>query len=65
MADSDSVKKAYEVSVCRISYGFINIRVEANSEKEAKEIALDQAGNHLFSEHDADYEANYVKEIND
>ena len=48
-------KKVYEVLVSRISYASRNITVEATSEKEAKKLATEEAGNFEFSEHDADY----------
>lgn len=51
------VLKKYRVPVCRIGYGNRDIEVEATSKKEAVARALDEAGSHEFSEHDADYEA--------
>jgi hypothetical protein len=48
-------KKKYVVSVCRTGYGFRDIEVEAKDEKEALKLALDEAGNHEFSEKTADY----------
>jgi hypothetical protein len=48
----------YEVEVCRIGYGVRTITVKARNEVEAKELALEQAGDHAFSEHDSDYVAN-------
>ena len=45
----------YNIEVCRISYGFATIEVEAESLEQAEEIALDEAGNYEFSEKDAEY----------
>ena len=53
-------KKKYEVLVSRISYASRNFIVEASNEKEAKMLALDEAGGHEFSEHDADYKVDGV-----
>lgn len=52
--------KEYEVLVRRISYASRNIVVKATSEKEAKRLAIDEAGNFEFSEHDADYEVDSI-----
>lgn len=54
--------RKYVVSVCRTSYAFRDIEVRAKNEKEAKRLALDQAGDHEFSEKDADYETTNVSE---
>jgi len=51
----------YVVSVCRIGYGHLDLEVEADSENEAVEIALDNAGNELFVENHSVYEAGYVE----
>ena len=48
-------EKEYEVNICRTSFAFANIRVKANSLDEATERALNEAGNHSYSEKDADY----------
>lgn len=45
----------FKASVCRISYGFRTIEVKADSEEQAKEKILEEAGNYEFSEHDARY----------
>jgi hypothetical protein len=50
----------YTVLVIRTSYGNREIEVEANSEEEAKEKAIDEAGNYEFSEHTSNYEVDYV-----
>jgi len=49
-----SVEK-FDIEVCRISYGFRTINVEAQSQEEAERIALDEAGNHEFSEKSSEY----------
>ena len=54
----------YDVEVCRISYATKNlIVVDVNSEEEAKEVALDNAGNFIFSEHCSEYETGEVFEL--
>jgi len=53
-------KKKYQVEVCRISYGFNIIEVEAESKEQAKEKALDEAGDHEYSTKSADYDVNSV-----
>lgn len=45
----------FEVEVCRTSYGFTTIKVEATSQEEAEALALDEAGSRDFNEKDADY----------
>jgi hypothetical protein len=49
-------KKSYTVPVVRTSYAFRNVTVLASSEKEAHKLALEEAGNHEFSEKSADYD---------
>lgn len=53
--DETPKKKTYEVEVCRTSYGFATIKIEAESEEEAEDLALEIAGNYDYSEKDADY----------
>jgi len=48
-------EKEYNIEVCRIGYGFKTITVTANSQNEAEEFALDEAGDHEYSEKTADY----------
>ena len=45
----------FKATVCRTSYGFCDIEVEAENETEAKEKILDEAGNHLYSEKESNY----------
>ena len=47
----------FDVQVTRIAYAVRTIRVEADDPEEARQKALGEAGNHQFSEHNADYEA--------
>lgn len=54
--------KKFKVSVVRISYAVREIEIEAESEEAAKELALDEAGNYEFSEHNSDYEVESVFE---
>jgi hypothetical protein len=55
--------RKFNVEVCRISYAVISLEIEAESEEQAVGLAIDQAGNHYFSEHHADYSASVVKEV--
>ena len=48
-------KKKYMVTVCRTSYAFRTIEVEAESEKDAENKAIDEAGSLMFSEKSAEY----------
>ena len=52
-----SSMKTYDVDVCRTSYAFRTIRVEAETKADAISRAEDIAGNFTFSEKDAEYEA--------
>jgi hypothetical protein len=57
--DSPETEKEsiWQVPVCRTGYGSRTIEVLASSEEEAIERAIEEAGNHEFSENDADYSA--------
>lgn len=46
----------YEIEITRVSYSTLTFGVEANSEKEAREKALDEARNTSFDEDDADHQ---------
>lgn len=48
-------EKTFFVPVVRTGYGFATIEVKAKDQKEANEKALDQAGDHEYSEKTADY----------
>ena len=52
-----SSMKTYDVDVCRTSYAFRTIRVEAETKEDAMSRAEDTASNFTFSEKDAEYEA--------
>ena len=53
-------KRTYLVEVYRTSYSSRTLEIEATSEKEAKEIAYDTAGNFEFDEDNAEYEVESV-----
>jgi len=53
-------KEKFVVLVTRISYSSRNIEVEATDRKEAERLANEEAGNHEFSEHDAEYKVDAV-----
>jgi hypothetical protein len=50
----------FEVQVFRTSYSSRMIEVEAENEEEAKENALEKAGDYEFSEKDAEYTVDFV-----
>ena len=52
----------YEVEITRVSYSTLTFGVEANSEEEAQEKALDEAYNTSFDEDDANYEIDSCSE---
>ena len=52
--------QAFEVTVSRISYGSRTFVLSARTEDEAREIGADDAGNHLYDEHCAEYEVTAI-----
>lgn len=52
----------YEVEITRVSYSTLTFGVEASSEEEAQEKALDEACNTSFDEDTADYEIDSCNE---
>ena len=52
----------YDVEVTRISYSTVTFTVDAASEEEAKELAMDEAYNTSFDEDTAEYEIDGVYE---
>lgn len=48
-------QKTFVVPVTRIGYGHKTFSIEATSQKEANEIALEQSGDWKFGEKDAEY----------
>ena len=55
----------YEVAVTRISYATVSFLIDAESEEEAKDKALDEAYNTSFDEDTADYEIESCDEADD
>ena len=55
----------YEVDITRVSYANITFSVEANSEEEAKEIAMDKAYSTGWCEDSVEYEVNDIEEVSD
>lgn len=45
----------FDIEVARVSVGFATIRVKAASLEDARAKALEEAGNHLFSEKTSEY----------
>jgi len=57
---------SYRVELLRTGYRVAEIEVEANSIEEANALALEKAGDTMFSdEYDADYEVNSVDEVDE
>jgi hypothetical protein len=54
--------RKFDVEITRIGYGYKTIRVEADTEDEARQKALDEAGNHVFNEKSSEYEAQFAVE---
>lgn len=54
-AGADLPLQWFDVAVTRESFGSRTARVQARDEDDAREKALDDAGNHLYSEKDARY----------
>jgi sorbitol-specific phosphotransferase system component IIBC len=46
----------FDIDVTRIGVGFATLRIQANTLQEAQEKALDEAGDHSFSEKTSEYE---------
>lgn len=61
--EDDRPKKKFSVAVCRTGYGHANIEVEAFTAEEAEELALEEAGDHSFSENNSEYTSNGATEI--
>jgi len=55
----------YEVAVTRISYATVSFLIDAESEEEAKDKALDEAYNTAFDEDTAEYEIDSCDEADD
>lgn len=53
----------FQVEVNRIGYASLTFVFEAATEEEAKQMALEEAPNCLFSEHNSDYEVEYADDI--
>ncbi len=52
----------FKVKVTRIAYSAMTIEVEADSEGQARQIAVDEAGGYEFpGEYASDYEVDYVE----
>lgn len=50
------MEKEFDIEIVRTGIGFRTIRVKAKNQKEAEEKALEEAGDHEFSEKDAEYD---------
>ena len=54
--------KKFIVSVCRTSYAWRDIEINAASEAEARATVLDTCGDYEYSEKDADYSIEQISE---
>jgi hypothetical protein len=52
---SELPMQEFEVEVTRVGYGSRTVRLSAKTEEDARDIAGDDAGNHLYLEHASDY----------
>ena len=59
----NSVEIPFKVELCRTSYSSATVVVEARSEEEAKNFAMDIAGDQNYSEYGADYEVETIREV--
>lgn len=55
--------ETYEVNVCRTGYGFTSITVTARSQEEAENKALDEAGDHSYSEKSSEFTTDGVRKL--
>ena len=53
----------YQIKICRVSYAFNTIEIEANSQDEAEATVLDLCGDYNFSEKDAEYTIESIIEL--
>lgn len=53
--------KKFYVGICRTSYAFDRFEVEAETEKEAIDKAMEEAANTVFTEDDAEYSVDGVE----
>lgn len=53
--ESDLPMKEFEIEVTRVGYGRRTVRLSARTEDEARDIADDDAGNHIYSEDSSNY----------
>jgi len=55
----------YKVNMCRISYAFHTIEIEANNVKEAREKAMDESGEYDYSEKTVEYEPQEIYRVDE
>ena len=53
----------YQIQICRVSYAFNTVEIEASSQEEAEATVLDLCGDYNFSEKEADYTIESIKQI--
>lgn len=52
----------FKVQILRTAYGRREIEIEAADKNEAEEKAINTAGDYEFTNHDADFEVEFVKQ---
>jgi|APGre2960657423_1045063.scaffolds.fasta_scaffold529527_2 hypothetical protein len=53
----------YQIQICRVSYAFNTVEIEASSQDEAEATVLDLCGDYNFSEKDAEYTIESIIEL--
>jgi len=56
--------KTFKIEVCRSSYGYRTIFVEAESNLKAQLKALEDAGDYEYSESSSEYTIDNIEEVN-
>lgn len=59
--DKNEISKMYEVDVTRLGIGTKTLKVAAFNPEDAKKIALNIAGNYLYTEKDAEYKIDDIR----
>jgi hypothetical protein len=57
--------RIFDVHVCRTGYGHATLRVKATTPEQARNLAMENAGDYSYSEKESDYSAEGVSESAD
>lgn len=63
--EEEQKPRKYIVDIVRIGYGFHTVEVMATNHQEAREKAMDEAGDYEYSEKTAEYEVESVTEVDE